>query len=840
MPKKENAVILDCLNVIYRLFFSKVPHFSHPQTHRPIGALVAFVKILLQIKKSSPGYIAVVSDSQTSTLSKKQLFSYYKASREKMPEDLLYQVKMLPEIVNSIGCNFIEKPGVEADDIIACIINEFSSSADTDVTIYTNDKDLLQLVSNNVYVKRKSNTSDKFEIFKRDEVIEKMGCPPERIVDLLSIAGDASDNIPGVSGIGSKGALVIVSQFPSLEEAIKNKHLLPNRVANKLNEEALSAFYLSKSLIALNNKICKIPKILIKSKEISNDANTIFRSLGIGYLLNSNENKETISCKVTLFDSLDLNYIKSKNVFIYYTIELDDPYPFHRFSSLVISIDGRDSFLKINSSNFHFLNEIIKLSSKVYIFNLKRFINALKVHNIDIPINSSIRFFDVSIAQFLLDSSGNDFCHKIAFRDLEKTQIEGLPLPADIFINIYKIESRINQNKLNFVLDTIDTPFSWALSEMERNGIFIDEDKLIEIKKEYSKNLSIVEKKIYELSGKEFNINSSKQLSEVLFVDLGIKRPNLNSNSTDAQALAKIDHPISDLIIKFRHYKKIISTYVDGLIKYKNRITNRIHPELNLFGTSTGRISCKNPNLQNLPTIAISKIRSAVIPTGNNKMISADYKQMEIKVLAVLSKESELIDMLERKKDVHTSTASKIFNKEEKEVTLEERSIAKTVNFGIMYGQHAKSLSESIKIKQKEAEKLIADYYASFPKIKDFKYSAIKYAKIHGVSKTLFGRIRFIKEINDKNYSVKSFGERIALNSPIQGTASDIIKLRMIELYKSLIKSPCRILLQIHDEILLETNDCNKELLSLIQNILEESSGMPVNLEVSIKCSSHW
>lgn len=839
----KNIILIDGLNLLYRFFYGGYNKIFHPKTGKSINALFLFSRFLIGIKNNSPDYIAVCFDGYDCTSKKSEAFSFYKSNREAMPNDLSEQINLCIKAAKLLGCNPINENGFEADDIIAKIVHNVKNECS--VTIYTNDKDFFQLIDDKVKIKRKASIGSSFDLYDAEKVKEKIGCYPSRVLDLLSIAGDSSDNIPGISGIGTKGALEIINNFDNIEDALNNKYMLSKRVASRLTDESLESFYISRKLADLSNPDCNVPELfMMNSKKISGEIYEFFQELGIGTLLEKilhlpeEQIKKKKFITSELFNQKNLKRILDVEITLLYRLDPTCLHPKKKFADIFIATTTLDNYIHIpqNLMTPQILQQVLDNAKTINLFNLKNFLHASHYLGFAVPLTYSSKIFDCCIAKYLSNPENDNQSEISIMTGYAKVLSSDFYYTIDLIHAVHDLQKYVISNKLEKTMD-IDTRFSWVLFSMEKNGMFFDKGKMLDIRKALQDKVDELTKEIYEIAGSEFNIASPKQIINILFNKLNLSPSKPGTYTTNSTELKNIDDStgIISRILQWRRARKNISTYIDGIIKFINKETDRVHPEFNLFGTATGRISCRNPNLQNLPTTNKGNIRSAIVPQDTSmRILSFDYSQMEIRVLAMLSQDEALMKILSKDGDIHLETASKIFNKHVNDINNSERSSAKAVNFGIMYGQHSTSLSVSLKITKDKAQDLIDNYAKQFPKVNEFIQKTQADAKKRGFVKTLFGRIRFVPQINESNFLSRSQGERIAINSKIQGTASDIIKLKMIDLYQELQgETSTKIILQIHDEIVLESLLFNKNDLNYMAEILSNSDNFSVALKVN-------
>ncbi|MCX7991897.1 MAG: DNA polymerase I [Proteobacteria bacterium] len=839
--------LIDGSAFLYRAYYA-LPYLSNSRGF-PTRVVFGFLKMLTKIiKEHKPTHIAVVFDSKKKTF-RNEIFENYKIKRPPLPEEIRIQIPNIHRLLESLNINILMEDGLEADDLIAGLTKKFSS--DAEICIVTADKDLFQLVNDNIKVWHPL----KDLMIDREKVIEILGIPPERITDYLALCGDSIDGIPGVKGIGEKTAKNLLNRFNSLEEIYERIDEIEGKTKELLLEQKEIAF-LSKKLSSLYIK--EIENINLSDFQIREPNEIELRELlkelnFFDFIREFNLDRSIDSSLPKLIELEELNFRVSKTSFILLDTSRGE-------SKLFFTEEGKKVYL-LKKGNIKKFFQSLDENSKVYTFESKELYKI-----IDFEILKRLNIVDLSLYSYLLYPNAN---HNHTFEDVLKDEFGYVPAPennqpslfedADILKRSYlvkflpkisqKLEKEISKDKdLLELYEKIEFPLVRVLADMERYGIKIDLNKFKEIDKEISEKIEILKEQIYSLLGKRINLNSPKQLSEVLYGELGIKSGKKGGKalSTSSDVLMEIydAHPVIPMIIEYRNMSKIKNTYIDVLPDFMGK-DGRIHTTFNQTLTATGRLSSSNPNLQNIPIKYDwgEKIRSAFISDEDFLLLSADYSQIEIRVLAHMSGDENLIRDFCEGKDIHTRTAVKIFGVEEDKVTKEMRRQAKTINFGILYGMGSYSLSKELKVSQKDAETFIKKYFENYERVKEFRENLIEFAKKNKYVKTLFGRKRYLYEIDSPDHLVRNNAERIALNTPIQGTSADIVKLAMISVYNSLqeAKVNFKMLLQVHDEILLEVSEKDIDIAEkIVKEKMEKVVDFKVPLEVKIGRGRNW
>ncbi|ABK62148.1 DNA polymerase I [Clostridium novyi] len=872
---KERLLILDGHSLMYRAFFALPPLTNKEGIHT--NAIYGFIKMLLKMKEEiKPDYIVTTFDKKAPTFRHKE-YEEYKAGRAKMPDELNEQFPIVKDILNKLAINIFEIEGFEADDLIGTL-SKFAEEKGIEVYIVTGDRDALQLATDNVRVVINKKGMSEKEIYDKNKMIEEYGVTPTEFIDVKGLMGDKSDNIPGVPGIGNKTALKLIKEYGSIENVLENVENISGKKMKQNLIDYREQAILSKKLAT----ICKDVPIEINLDEIKSKEDydiqgvrLLFQSLGFKSLLDNigdnegldKEDEAEVKESDINIKSTNINTIENFSKFvegiddsiyiqadfvdenIYSKIEFNNLYVRHKEEVFVISaneIKDKDGAKYFEILKNLFENEKIKKvchdSKKVYV--------VLKKHN----IAAKNIAFDTKIAAYLLQPSKSDYMLKdlieemllLSLKDDDNIKINETYYIKDVY---EKLEKDIKKSNMEELLYTVELPLIEVLASMECEGFRVDENRLTEIGEKFKKEIETLEKEIHELADEEFNIKSPKQLGKILFekLDLPVIKKTKTGYSTNAEVLEKLkdSHPIIEKIIEYRQITKLDSTYVEGL---KNVIDEdaKIHSSFNQTVTTTGRLSSTEPNLQNIPIKHEMgrEIRKVFVPNNDESVIfSADYSQIELRILSHIADDEKLIDAFKHHKDIHTITASEVFKVPIDEVTPLMRSNAKAVNFGIVYGIGAFSLSKDINVSRKEAKEYIDTYFSRYPNVKKYIDEIISKAEVDGFVTTILNRKRYIPEIQSRNKIVRGFGERLAMNTPIQGSAADIIKLAMVEVYNELknrnLKST--LILQVHDELILNVyKDELEEVKEMVVDKMENVMKLLVPLEADVNVGETW
>ncbi|MCK4666355.1 DNA polymerase I, partial [Candidatus Dependentiae bacterium] len=844
--KRKRLFIIDAYSLIYKSYYA-IKNLSTKEGFQT-NAIYGFVRSIMKVLKvKSPDYFIIAFDSKKPSF-RKDLFSEYKANRPVMPEDLQDQIPIIKDLVKAFSIDSIEIPGYEADDLIGVLST--IHSVDKEVSIVSSDKDLYQLVNDNVCV---LDLQKDIEI-NRAKVIDKFGVPPEKIPELFGLAGDTSDNIPGVMGVGVKTGSKLISEYGTLEKLYENVENIKGKLKDKLIRDKDNAF-LSRDLATIKTVISED----IDLNEYHNEnidrglMEEILTRLEFISILNDLFPDRTgftgdygYITEVTEFDDFISRISKSEKICIDLETTGIDP-----ISAEIVGISISDSpefgrYIPIRHDEGDQLEPELILSKLKLIFEdekIKKIGHNLKYEYIILSrygIKLSGIYMDTMIAAYLLTPTnprtGLDAV-SLEYLHLKKTPIKKLigekkstqksfseVLIEDAYnyacedvdapLRLEKIfHKELIDLELFKLMEELEIPLVSVLAEVEMNGVKVDLEHLSKLEKIFQEKLKALTIEIYNLSGTEFNINSPKQLSKVLFEDLKLpsKKRTKSGLSTDIEVLTKLaeDYPIAEKLLEFRKHTKLLSTYVIALEGLVNERTGRIHTSFNQAVTATGRLSSSNPNLQNIPikTEEGREIRKAFIPGDKDHiLISADYSQIELRFLAHFSEDPELVEAFNKNLDVHSRTAALIFDIFPEFVTSEQRRIAKKVNFGIVYGQTPYGLSKELGISPKKAKQFIANYFERYKRVELYIRDTIECAKEQKFIRTILGRIRHIPELFAKNANIRSFGERIAVNTQLQGSAADLIKKALIEIHSEFkrLGLQTKIILQVHDELVFD------------------------------------
>ncbi|WP_026893775.1 DNA polymerase I [Clostridiisalibacter paucivorans] len=885
---KEKLLLIDGNSLLHRAFHALPPLKTNDgvYTNGVYGFLTMLYKIL---EEHEPDYIAVAFDKKSPTFRHKE-YDNYKAGRKETPNQLKSQFPILKEILDKMNICRIEIDGYEADDIVGTLA-KFGEKKDFNVIAFTGDKDYLQLISDSTKVAITKKGISNIEIYDNKKMIERYGLDSKQFIDLKGLMGDKSDNIPGIPGIGEKTGIKLLKQYKSIDGIYQNIDNISGKMKERLIENRQQAI-MSKRLVTI---ITNIPidisiDSLKKEDPDSLGLYEIYRRLEFNSLLDKidiNEKEKDrfilktdfniIYDKEELYDVLDQVIDNGKFIFKFVVDGndyLNDPIlgvaiKCNESVSYYMEFkDNRDLFFKDKRVIDIFQDERIKKEGH----NLKEDIIVLFKN--DIEINGI--YFDTVVGQYLINPSQNNYdikhiCTEYLNLELKsKEDILGkgkksktwsdldIDKRGEFFCNIvdtvYRVETemlkKISDYEMTELFFDVEIPLIEVLANMEYTGFKVDSNKLKELGKEFDEKIDGLKKNIYELSGEEFNINSPKQLGVILFekLELPIIKKTKTGYSTSAEVLDKLKdkHPIIEKILEYRQIVKLKTTYVDGLLSLINNSDNRVHSSFNQTITTTGRISSTEPNLQNIPikTEEGRKIRKVFIAEDDDfVLVDADYSQIELRVLGHISKDSKLMEAFFKSEDIHTKTASEVFGVSKDEVTSLMRSRAKAVNFGIIYGISDFGLSRDLKIPRKESKLYIDNYLKNYKKVKEYMEDIVKEGREKGFVKTILNRRRFLPEIKSKNFNVRSFGERMAMNTPIQGSAADIIKIAMVNVYKQLkcknMKS--KLILQVHDELIIEASKGEvEEVKNLLKNLMENAVELEVPLKVDMKTGDSW
>ncbi len=886
MPKKR-LFLIDGNSFCYRAFYA-IRSLTNSKG-QPTNAIYGFNSMLSKIiKEEKPDMLAVAFDLKGPTFRHKK-FDEYKIHRKPMPDDLVSQMAYIKELVHAHSIPIYEMQGYEADDVLATLAKK-AEDKDIETFIVTGDKDALQLVDSHIKV---YSTHKDGLIYDTDKVKEVYGVGPDRVTDIMALMGDATDNIPGVKGIGEKSAIELISEFGSLEGLYKNIDKVKSDAKKKILAEGKESAYLSKELATVDIDVpidIDFDKLELKEPDQVRLLE-LYKELEFKTLLKGLTPTKRLESEYILVDNEKafnalLGDLKRSKEFVFDTETTSEDPVLAKLAGISFSWEEGTAYYVGTSEGG---NEDRKLDIELVIRELKDIFeddsikktaqNAkydyIVLANYGIHVKGMI--FDTMVASYLLNPSrlshGLDdisfeyLNHKMttSIQDLigkgksaitmDKVDVEKVSdyscEDSDVTFRLKKIlEKDISQKGLDELLYNVEMPLVEVLAEMEISGVSIDKEYLADLSREMEKRLNKLTGKIYELAGEEFNINSPKQLSVILFdkMKLPVIRRTKTGISTDEEVLTKLalSHPLPEKLLEYRELSKLKSTYVDSLPDLINPATNRVHASFNQTVTATGRLSSSGPNLQNIPirTEEGRKIRKAFIASGKNSLIlSADYSQIELRILGHLSGDASLIKAFLDGSDIHAYTASLVFGVEERDVDSDMRGMAKTVNFGIIYGMSPYGLSQSLKIDVNKAKEFIDSYFERYPEVKIYMESLIEEARQNGYVTTLLGRRRYIPEINSPDMRMRQFAERTAINTPIQGSAADIIKVAMISIHERLSKKKltAKMIMQVHDELVFDVPKKElKEVYEIVKDGMENIIKLKVPVEARVEVGENW
>lgn len=889
----SKLIVVDGNSIVNRAFYgimgSKMLQTADgTYTNAVYGFLAILFKELDEVK---PDYIAVAFDLKAPT-ARHKMYDGYKANRKGMPEELAAQMPILKDVLRAMNITIIEKEGYEADDVLGTL-SRIGENSGLDVVLLTGDRDSFQLATDKVsiYIPRTKAGKTETEIFNRDKVLEVYGVEPKQMIEVKGLQGDTSDNIPGVPGIGEKTALSLVKKYGTIDHLYEcvesNTDDLKGKQREKIAENKELAM-LSKTLGTINLET-PIEKSIedLKMKEWNkSEVYKIFKELKFNRYIDrfnlkdeivedeSAEPAVTMDFEKAVINAEKFNDIKKKVIenkvcyFYVETVEDTNSIIKKKIKSISIYIKDENKVYDYKVSNILELKDIFESED---VLKCSYDLKDIYILCEEAEINPKNFMFDIRIAGYLLNSTTNQYSISdlmneylgidINVDDGKQEQLNLFDVQEEkeneqIAVYAYSIgrlhdvsEKDLKEKGMYDLFNNIEMPVLEVLADMQYRGMYVDKNELIAYGDELKVKLDELTNKIHELAGEEFNINSTKQLGEVLFekLKLPVIKKTKNGYSTDVDTLEKLqcEHEIIEYILEYRQLAKLNSTYIEGMIPYINKNTGRIHSYFHQTVTATGRISSTEPNLQNIPTrIEIGKkLRKVFKPAENKIFLDADYSQIELRVLAHVSKDETMVDNFIHDEDIHAQAASRVFGVPLDEVTKELRSKAKAVNFGIVYGISDFGLAGQIHSSRKQAKQYIEQYLEKYSGIKTFMDEAVEDAKKKGYIETMYNRRRYIPELTSKSYMVRKFGERVAMNTPIQGTAADIMKIAMINVFRELKNRNLnsKIVLQVHDELLIETDVKEKdEVREILVNNMEHAAKLLVPLKVEVAEGENW
>ena len=872
---KEKLVIIDGNSLVNRAFYA-LPKLTNSQGLYT-NAILGFTKMLQKIIENySPDYLVVAFDVRAPTFRHKQ-YDDYKGTRKGMPEELAMQMPVLKELLDAFGISRVELAGFEADDLLGTITH-LASKENIDSLIVSGDKDTLQLVNENIKVAITKKGISDVKLFEREDVFEELGVYPENVIDYKGLAGDASDNIPGVRGIGAKTAVKLISEFGEIGEIYENIDNIASKRTQSLLMDSRENAFLSKKLATIIKEIpvdFNIDEYTFNgiSKNGSYDLlvklemTAILKDLGftdsisrseklLDYEVVTDFDEKEIIKEIKDNKELTFKIISQKTGNINYSIILigvlidHNIYYFHD-NKILAEVFEDESIKKIG----FVLKEdyLTLLANGIELKGISE--DLLIAHYLLYPDRTSTDVEKLSLHLLNMEMESLETITKkgkIPFSDIDEDKIQVYLKNILVLIDSTRdnLRNQMIEKELTDLYNQVEIPLIEVLGNMEYIGFKVDVEILDEVDVIISKRIEELQKLIYQYSMEEFNINSPKQLGQILFDKLGLKalKKTKTGYSTNHDVLVKLkdDHPIIELIIEYRTYTKLKSTYIDGLRLVMDEKTHRVHSSFNQTVAVTGRLSSTEPNMQNIP-IRLDlgrELRKIFVPSDKNyKLVDADYSQIELRILAHLSQDENLLKAYRENIDIHTLTASQVFDIPIYEVTSKERGEAKGVNFGIVYGISDYGLSENLRISRKKAKLYIENYFIKYSTVKSYLDKLVFDCRDKGYVETIMGRKRVIPEINASNFMRRNFAERTAMNTPIQGSAADIIKIAMIKVYRELKERnlSSKLILQVHDELIIDTIENEIEIVKdIVKRNMENAVELSIPLTIDMNVGDSW
>lgn len=925
MKSKYKVYLLDAMALAYRAHFAMLRSNLKNTEGIATGPIFGFANTLVKlIETDQPTHLAVVWDTHAPTF-RHEMDPEYKANRPPQPEELTVAIPLIKEMIAAFNIPNLESDGYEADDIIGTLAKQAEAS-DADVFLVTPDKDFMQLVDDHIKMLKPLNNGDGFDVIDRDGVVNYFGVQPEMVIDVLALIGDTSDNVPGVPGIGKKGAPELILKYGNLEKLIEAApEISAKRVREGLTEGAAQAM-MSRTLVTIKTDVPETVnwRTLEWGGPDKASLAAFFKRMGFRTLTAKftdldvttpikSPRQGTDAAQGMLFGSgsdelssalgdggsyepekADYRLVVDIGALAEMVADLEGPRALS-FDTETTDVDAIRadlvgvSFSVREGSGWYVpvgvegalpwevtceaIRPLLEDADRVKVAHHHKYDYQMLIRN-GIQVRGPI--FDTMLAGYLIDAGQPlkmDYLSEkyLDYRPISIDTLIGKNAPwksmdqvpvdkvatyasedADITLRMFEVmQPLLEKDELEEVAQSIEFPLSEVLADMELSGVKIDTGMLEALSKDLTGDILEIESKIYEAAGAQFNINSPAQLSDILFNKLGIpsgKKTSTGKFSTNEEVLSALasEHEVPRLVLEYRGLAKLKSTYVDALPQLVNPETGRVHTSYNQNVAATGRLSSSNPNLQNIPirTERGREIRKAFVPEEGYKIMSADYSQIELRIIASIAEDEAMIAAFERGEDIHARTAAEVFGLEDiSQVTPDQRRKAKEVNFGIPYGVSAFGLAQRLGIPNSEGRRMIDAYFERFPGIKEYIGKTVAFAKDHGYVKTLTGRRRYIPEINSGNPTGRGFAERTAINMPIQGTAADLIKIAMISIHKLLKEGgyKSRMLMQVHDELVFEIHESEMEVLpDLIRRHMEEAMPIGVPLKVEMGIASNW
>lgn len=863
--KQKRFLVLDGSSLIFRAFYA-LPGLSDSHG-QPTGAIFGFSNMLTKLMAEQQPDLMVLAFDKSRHTFRTERYADYKGTRDKTPEELLSQFPLLREFAANMGIPFLEKDNYEADDIIGTLATQAAAQG-FDVRVVTGDRDALQLVRPNLRVLLTKKGISEIKDYDTAAFEEEYGFEPLKLIDLKGLMGDTSDNIPGVPGVGPKTASKLLLAYGSVENVLAHV----GEVSGKKLKENLQTYAdqarLSKELatielhvpdLAFAEEDYRIQPDMEKMQAFCDDheLRAVWRNFERLYgpaelALDLDGGENGAAAQDLSYDLWDEAAVKTAARAPYLAVSgiFSGLAPFASLEGLAV-VAGPDAekagFVARDSAAFPALLQLLESDQQAVVFGLKRYDQA--------GLRGQKAFFDVELAAYLLEPERSKYAlSELSQKYLQEVAPESFDdekaqavWEAKAISRLYPLlGAKLEEEKLTHLMDTIELPLVEVLAGMEQNGVYVNRAHLAEKTEEVAGRLQKIEAAIYEMAGHDFNLNSPKQLGVVLFEELGlpVRKKTKTGYSTNAEVLEslRLEHPIVEQILAYRLWSKLKSTYLDGITSLIRTDTGRVHTNFNQTVTATGRLSSSDPNLQNIPvrTEEGRMIRALFEPgEGYDCLLSADYSQIELRLLAHMSSDENFIDAFKRGQDIHARTAAEVFGIPLDEVTPELRRHAKAVNFGIVYGISDFGLARNLHISRKEAGDYISRYFTRYPGVRAFMDKVVAEAHETGYVTTMFGRRRELPAIKSRNFNQRMLAERMAMNTPIQGTAADVIKLAMIAAFRKLREAglKSRILLQVHDELVLEVKESELE---TVQAILHEAMEHVVSLSVPLSIDVHW
>ena len=895
MSEKKKLFLVDAYAFIYRAHFAFIRNPRINSKGLNTSAIFGFVNSLLEIlEKEKPTHIAVAFDSKGPTVRVAD-FTEYKANREKQPDEITVSIPIIKKILDALKITMLEVPGYEADDIVATISKKVPKD-EYDVFMYTPDKDYAQLVTENVFLYKPSRKDKPSEIWDVQKVLDEFGIKrTEQVIEIQGLMGDSVDNIPGVPGIGPKTAQKLIAEFDNIENLLANTDKLKGKIKESLENNAENA-RISRQLAEL---ITDAPVEIEEEKFIRQQpdkelleqifAELEFRNLSKRILgreakkVEKTEVKEEVAdlfsgiqeekeevktlskSKVDYQEISDIEKVKElfskhKKLAVYFDFSSSDYFSANLKSIAFATQENQAYYYKIQEDEIQKIADLFSENHEISGYDLKYPILVFK--NSDIEFKSKL--FDVQLAHYIIDSENKhdlDLISEIYLNyQTSQSQQDASEIKdfhcekADVIYQLAEVfKKEINENRFNEVFEKVEQPLTHVLADMEFAGVKVDKQVLNEYSKELEEDSNKVEKEIHKISGVSFNVNSAQQLGHVLFEIMKLdpkakktKKSKQYSTSEDVLVKLKDKHEIANLVLDYRGIQKLKSTYIDALPQLINEKTGKIHTTFDQVVAATGRLSSKNPNLQNIPirTERGRYTRKAFIPSNEQStLISADYSQIELRVIAHTSQDENMIAAFNDNLDIHTATAARVFKVKLDEVNPDMRRKAKEVNFGIIYGISSWGLAQRLGIPRSEGAEIKENYFKSYPKIKEYIEACIQQAHEKGFAETIFGRRRYLRDIDSKSSMQRSFAERNAVNAPIQGSAADLIKLAMIDIFKEFSEKQImsKMILQVHDELIFDVYKPELEKVQeIVKNKMENVHPLKVPLIIDMGSGNNW